>query len=111
MRKPCDHISMQDAVSCARCNPRRLSMREYVACGEYGLNPRRPNRRALARAVAQMAAEAAGKQYCLRCGATAPAGAVDPKADYLLCPRCAELEAAAACGDDRYDYDDDEYID
>jgi hypothetical protein len=62
MRKPCDHVSVQDAVSCARCNPRRLSFHEYLACGEYGLNPRRPNMRKLARAVNQIAAEAALKK-------------------------------------------------
>jgi recombinational DNA repair protein (RecF pathway) len=51
--------------------------------------------------------------YCVRCGKPAPAGAVDPKADYCLCPTCAELEAAAAYGEEQYDYDDDEeeYID
>jgi recombinational DNA repair protein (RecF pathway) len=46
--------------------------------------------------------------YCVRCGKPAPA-AVDPKADYLLCPRCAELEAAAYGDEERYD--DEEYID
>jgi hypothetical protein len=68
MRKQCEHISMQDAVSCARCNPRRLSMREYIACGDFGINPRRPNKRALARAVAKMAAEAALRREAAAAG-------------------------------------------
>jgi recombinational DNA repair protein (RecF pathway) len=56
-----------------------------------------------------MKKEAIVSAYCLRCGSTAPAGAVDPKADYFLCPTCAEREAAAAYEDEEhYDYDDDD---
>jgi hypothetical protein len=49
----CQHISVQDAVSCRKCNPRRLSLRQYVLCIDNGINPHRPNAKRLARLVAQ----------------------------------------------------------
>jgi len=60
MKKKCEHISVQDAVSCRKCNPRQLSLKQYTICLERGFNPRRPNAKRLASLVAQCAVKQEG---------------------------------------------------
>ena len=61
MKKKCEHISVQDAVSCRKCNPRLLSLKDYVLCIDNRINPRRTNAKRLASLAAQEASWAAAR--------------------------------------------------
>jgi hypothetical protein len=59
-----NHLNLQDALSCDKCNPRGLTEREFVACLANEIDPRKLTKEqttAWSKLVAA-GAEAAGKE-------------------------------------------------
>jgi predicted house-cleaning noncanonical NTP pyrophosphatase (MazG superfamily) len=54
MRKQCNHASLQEAISCRYCNPKRLSPKEYCAVLDAKVDPRHVELK-LARILAELA--------------------------------------------------------